>query len=322
MKKINKKPAFSLMEVMIILLIMAVTLAATAPMISRKMSRNVGTAEEPWKFNGASESISFNGEGRDNSTVFIGTDRVRYQQHVTRLPHNSNQLVVSTSQVRAPYATRQIWRPHIEIASTGRLVRGANGRYWFLDDDGNMNSYFNKSDNDINVLLYGDKTDQDPDNDKGLYDKLNDAQSALDQQYNNGAVDIDTLGTQLNALINAQNAVNNLSDNAIRGFVGFADTRRNVLDSELNLPYLSNRFPYNYHGRAMRGIVLGTRLGMTGNIDVAGFSEGVTEDNVQDKIVIGHDSTIYCRAASSNYDTERIIMLGSEIGRASCRERV
>ena len=301
------------MEVMIILLIMAVTLAATAPMISRKMSRNVGTAEEPWKYNGANESISFNGNGRDFSTVFIGTDRVLYPNHVTRLPRNSNQLVVSTSQVNAPYANRQIWRPHIEIASTGRLVRGANGRYWFLDDDGNMNSYFNMSDNDINVLLYGDKTDKDKTNDKGLYDELNDAQSALDQQYNNGAVDIDTLGTQLNALINAQNAVNNLSDNAIRGFVGFAETRLGLL-TNLYLPFLSNRFPYNYHGRAMRGIVLGTRLEMTGNIDVEGSNDGVTEDNVQDKIVIGHDSTINCRAGGRDYDTNDIIMLGSDIG--------
>ncbi len=106
MKNMTKKPAFSLMEVMVILLIMAVTLAATAPMISKKMSRNVGTAEEPWKFSGSNQSISFNGNGRDNSTVFIGTDRVG---------NVLNGLVTQTNNLQIPLYIRAIGKQTAEF---------------------------------------------------------------------------------------------------------------------------------------------------------------------------------------------------------------
>ncbi len=134
----TKKPAFSLMEVMVILLIMAVTLAATAPMISKKMSRNVGTAEEPWKFTGSNESISFNGNGRDNLTVFIGTDRLS-----RRVFNNLITAVNSAPLYLCSYINNGMQIPHISLASRTYNRWQSNGRYY----DAQQPQLFNANDN-------------------------------------------------------------------------------------------------------------------------------------------------------------------------------
>ena len=60
------------MEMMIVLLITAVIAAATAPMVTKKLSRNTGTGDSPWVFTGLENSIAFNTSGDDNSSVLIG----------------------------------------------------------------------------------------------------------------------------------------------------------------------------------------------------------------------------------------------------------
>ena len=60
---------FSLMEMMIVLLIVAIIAAASAPMVSRKMMRNAGTQDSPWIFTGLDNNIAFN---HDDAAVIIG----------------------------------------------------------------------------------------------------------------------------------------------------------------------------------------------------------------------------------------------------------
>ena len=66
------KPAFSLMEMMVVLLIVAILAAATAPMVTKKMARNAGSGDSPWVYTGLSNSIAFNMNRNDNSPVIIG----------------------------------------------------------------------------------------------------------------------------------------------------------------------------------------------------------------------------------------------------------
>ena len=75
MKK-NFYDAFSLMEMMVVLLIVAIVAAATAPMVTKKMARNAGSGDSPWVFTGLGNSIAYNMNGNDNTTVLIGTTSV------------------------------------------------------------------------------------------------------------------------------------------------------------------------------------------------------------------------------------------------------
>ena len=71
MKK-NFHCAFSLMEMMVVLLIVAIVAAATAPMVTKKMARNVGSGDSPWVFTGLNNNIAYNMSGNDNTTAMIG----------------------------------------------------------------------------------------------------------------------------------------------------------------------------------------------------------------------------------------------------------
>ena len=53
------KNAFSLMEMMVVLLIVAILAAATAPMVTKKMTRNAGTGDSPWVFTGLNNATSY-----------------------------------------------------------------------------------------------------------------------------------------------------------------------------------------------------------------------------------------------------------------------
>lgn len=66
------KNAFSLMEMMIVLLIVAILAAATAPMVTKKMARSTGNGDSPWVFTGLNSSIAYNLNGNDNAPVIIG----------------------------------------------------------------------------------------------------------------------------------------------------------------------------------------------------------------------------------------------------------
>lgn len=66
---------FSLMEMMVVLLIVAVVLAASAPMISKKMVANIqtGSGSSLWQKVFSTEHIYYNGTNDDNHQVLIGT---------------------------------------------------------------------------------------------------------------------------------------------------------------------------------------------------------------------------------------------------------
>ena len=82
-KKLN---GFSLMEMMVVLLIVAIIAAASAPMVTKKLSRSAGTGDSPWVFTGLNNSIAYNMSGNDNSTVIIGsTTTPANMQGATRL---------------------------------------------------------------------------------------------------------------------------------------------------------------------------------------------------------------------------------------------
>ena len=71
----NIKNAFSLMEMMIVLLIVAIVAAATAPMVTKKMSRNTGSGDSPWVFTGFNNSIAYNMGGNDGTIAIIGAPK-------------------------------------------------------------------------------------------------------------------------------------------------------------------------------------------------------------------------------------------------------
>lgn len=70
------KNAFSLMEMMVVLLIVAILAAATAPMVTKKMARNAGTGDSPWVFTGLNNDIAYNLNGA-SSTAIIGATSYR-----------------------------------------------------------------------------------------------------------------------------------------------------------------------------------------------------------------------------------------------------
>ena len=61
---------------MVVLLIVAIVAAATAPMVTKKMARNAGSGDSPWVFTGLGGNIAYNMNGNDNTTVLIGTTSV------------------------------------------------------------------------------------------------------------------------------------------------------------------------------------------------------------------------------------------------------
>ena len=64
------------MEMMVVLLIMSIIAAATAPIVSRKMTRSAGSNASPWVFTGQGKNIAFNMGGLDNATAIIGAAKV------------------------------------------------------------------------------------------------------------------------------------------------------------------------------------------------------------------------------------------------------
>ncbi len=57
------------MEMMVVLLIVAIIAAATAPMVTKKMARNAGSGDSPWVFTGLNNNIAYNMNGSDSSAI-------------------------------------------------------------------------------------------------------------------------------------------------------------------------------------------------------------------------------------------------------------
>lgn len=68
----SNRSGFSLMEMMVVLLIVAIVAAATAPMVTKKMSKGAGISDSPWLFTGNNDSITFNPSGDDKNYAIIG----------------------------------------------------------------------------------------------------------------------------------------------------------------------------------------------------------------------------------------------------------
>ena len=72
----EQRNGFSLMEMMVVLLIVAIIAAASAPMVSKNMARNAGSGDSPWVFTGTSNSIAYNMRGDANSSAIIGATKL------------------------------------------------------------------------------------------------------------------------------------------------------------------------------------------------------------------------------------------------------
>ena len=68
----EERNGFSLMELMVVLLIVAIIAAASAPMVSRKLARDAAQGDSPWVYAGLANSIAYNMAGA-NATAMIGT---------------------------------------------------------------------------------------------------------------------------------------------------------------------------------------------------------------------------------------------------------
>ena len=67
----NKLSGFSLMEMLLVLLIIAIVMAASAPMVNRKMLSTMAE-KSPWVWTNTTGSIAYNLNGNDNQTTTIG----------------------------------------------------------------------------------------------------------------------------------------------------------------------------------------------------------------------------------------------------------
>ena len=71
----NTKRGFTLAEIMVLLLIIAIVLAASAPIITKRTIRTAGgKANNPWSWVGTTSNAKFNEDG-DNAAAIIGTNK-------------------------------------------------------------------------------------------------------------------------------------------------------------------------------------------------------------------------------------------------------
>ena len=85
MKNRNFRSAFSLMEMMVVLLIVAIIAAATAPMVTKKMARSVGSGDSPWVFTGLNNNIAYN-MGGENASAIIGASNYSHGDNQPSFP--------------------------------------------------------------------------------------------------------------------------------------------------------------------------------------------------------------------------------------------
>ena len=90
----NRRLGFSLMEMMIVLLIVAIIAAASAPLVTKKLTRN-GTNDSPWVFTGLGNSIAYNLNGNENNTAIIGTGTIPNEKHTRLFIHTNDENTAS-----------------------------------------------------------------------------------------------------------------------------------------------------------------------------------------------------------------------------------
>ena len=73
------------MEMMVVLLIVSIIAAATAPMVTKKMARSAGSGDSPWVFTGLNNNISYN-MGGTNASAIIGSANYSYGDDQPKYP--------------------------------------------------------------------------------------------------------------------------------------------------------------------------------------------------------------------------------------------
>ena len=131
MKKINInhiRSGFSLMEMMIVLLIVAIVAAASAPMISKRMTRNAGTGDSPWIFTGTSDNIAYNLRGNNVSAIIGGVVSPLINNNRARLHIQSDgtRPQISLSDGNGNNAIISLINNTINLADTIQLDRTRN----------------------------------------------------------------------------------------------------------------------------------------------------------------------------------------------------
>ena len=132
MKKItNPKTGFSLMEMMVVLLIISIVAAVSAPMVSKKLARNAEQSDNPWVYPNLGNNIAYNMGGDDNRTAIIGAVSV---------PTNANN------------------NPRLYINGAGGIAFGDGGTYTgsiSLPSEGNIMIGSGTSDNGKDKITIG-----------------------------------------------------------------------------------------------------------------------------------------------------------------------
>jgi prepilin-type N-terminal cleavage/methylation domain-containing protein len=85
----KNKSGFSLMEMMVVLLIVAIIAAASAPMINRKMVRSA-SGDSPWVWIGNNGAIGYNLLGASSAVAQIGIQDIPASANTSRLYINSD----------------------------------------------------------------------------------------------------------------------------------------------------------------------------------------------------------------------------------------
>mgnify|MGYP003295050467 CR=1 FL=1 len=121
----RRMSGFSLMEMMIVLLIVSIVAAASAPMINKKLVR-AASEKSPWVWVGTSQSIAYNLNGSDARTATIGAEEYSSNDNKPRLfiqsPSANNPHIALRSSIEAPL--RISWQDNTISMST--INKGKN----------------------------------------------------------------------------------------------------------------------------------------------------------------------------------------------------
>ncbi len=141
---------------MIVLLIVAIIAAASAPMISKKMMRQTGTGDSPWLFTGTGNSVAFNRNGNPDDTVFIGTNAINFNPGQGN--HNNSYFAQADEVTNSPLVIRT--NPDIN----GRFINGNSHAIAFADRNNQIMGYLGMTQNTTffsNIIPEDDLNDGD-----------------------------------------------------------------------------------------------------------------------------------------------------------------
>ncbi len=122
--KIRLENGFSLMEMMVVLLIISIIMAATAPMVAKKMATDRANGGSPWIFTSNNGNIGFNIAGNNVSAIIGAADISGLSNNVTP------RLIINGSNTQPALAFAS------GSAYVGQLtVDGANNAVGISNDD-------------------------------------------------------------------------------------------------------------------------------------------------------------------------------------------